>query len=41
MLSLDVHYRCKWDMCISVYDDDGIGIIDIPEPNACFCSYLE
>ena len=33
MLSLDVHLRCKWDMCISVGYDAGIGIIDTAEAN--------
>ena len=31
MLSLDVHLRCKWDMCISVGCDAGIGIIDVAD----------
>ena len=41
MLSLDVHYRCKWDMCISVSYDDGIGIIDVADSNTVYYYHFD
>ena len=41
MLSLDVHLRCKWDMCNSVGYYEGIGFIDVADGNTIYYYHFD